>query len=151
MPTPRSTPRKLTAAVALLLASAGVAVVGQKAYELSADPSGEKDCSSAGLSQMADAAAPTTTAAPPAVALSTEAAALPWTQRGGTLNDASCLNRTSVYGVVQVTTVEQIQQALQFAKQNNLKLSLAGARHSMGGHAFAPNALVLDMTRINPM
>ena len=103
MPKPPSTPRKLSAVAALLLASAGL-LVGQKAYELAADPSGEKDCSSLGLPTLpgspADSPAPVTTA------LATEAAALPWSQRGGTLNDASCLNRTPVYGVVQVTTVE---------------------------------------------
>ena len=26
---------------------------------------------------------------------------LPWSQRGGTINDASCLNRTPVHGVVE--------------------------------------------------
>ena len=39
----RSTPRKLTAAAALLLLSAGV-VVGPKASRLAADPVAEKDC-----------------------------------------------------------------------------------------------------------
>src|SRR5688572_14401629 len=148
MPTPRSTSRKLSAVAALVLASAGL-VVGQKAYELSADPSGEKDCSSLGLPTVpgtTDGTVP-----PAATALATETAALPWSQRGGTLNDASCLNRTAVYGVVQVTTVEQIQSALEFARANNLKVSIAGARHSMGGHAFATNAVVLDMTRYNAM
>ncbi|HZO29614.1 MAG TPA: FAD-binding oxidoreductase [Chloroflexota bacterium] len=146
MPKLRSTARKLTAAAALLLASAGALVVGQKAIELSADPSGEKDCSALGLPAL-----PAASAAPSATALATEAAALPWSQRGGTVNDASCLSRTAVYGVLQPTTVEQIQSAVTFAQENDLKLSLAGARHSMGGHAFAPNALVLDMTRFNAM
>ena len=112
MPRPRSTPRKLTAVAALVLASAGV-VVGQKAYEYAADPSGEKDCSSLGVTAVPDAPAATATPASPAPGLIADAASLPWSQRGGTLNDASCLNRTAVYGVVQVTTVEQIQAALE--------------------------------------
>ena len=150
MPTPRFTPRKIPAVAALLLASAGI-LVGQKAYEYAADPSGEKDCSSLGVTAVPGATAAASAPAVPAASLIPDAAALPWSQRGGTLNDASCLNRTAVYGVVQVTTVEQIQSALEFARASNLKVSLAGARHSMGGHAFAPNALVLDMTRFNAM
>ena len=150
MTTNLSTSRKLTAVAALLLASAGL-LGGQKAYEYAADPSGEKDCSSLGLPPLPGAPAASSTSNAPAANLIADAAALPWSQRGGTLNDASCLSRTPVYGVVQVTTVEQIQAALEYARANNLKLSIAGARHSMGGHAFAPNALALDMTRFNAM
>jgi FAD/FMN-containing dehydrogenase len=138
----RPTARKLTAAAALLLVSAGV-VVGPKVYEQAADPLGEKDCSPRGDGAVTPAPAS------PAASLSNEAARLPWSQRGGTLNDASCLNRTPVFGVVQATSVEEIRGALRFAESNGLKVSLAGVRHSMGGHAFAPNALVLDMTRFN--
>jgi len=57
MPTPRFTPRKLPAVAALLLATAGI-VVGQKAYEYAADPSGEKDCSSLGVTAGAPPAPP---------------------------------------------------------------------------------------------
>src|SRR5688500_11903946 len=134
----RSTSRKLAAVAALVLASVGV-VAGQKAFELSADPSGEKDCSSQGLAMLpgssGSAAVSSGTGGTP-TSLSAAAATLPWTQRGGTLNDASCLNRTPVYGVVQVTSVDEIKSALEFAKSNSLKVSIAGARHSMGGHAF---------------
>jgi hypothetical protein len=35
-----------------------------------------------------------------------------------------------------VRTVKEIQGALWFASANRLKVWLAGARHSMGGHAF---------------
>jgi FAD/FMN-containing dehydrogenase len=148
MPAPRSTIKKLTAVAAIALAAGGL-VVGQKASELAADPTGEKDCSADGLPVMTVSNAEP--AVPTAASLTGEAATLPWTQRGGTLNDASCLNRTPVYGVVQVASVEQIQSALAFARANDLKVSLAGARHSMGGHAFFKNALVLDMTRFNTM
>jgi FAD/FMN-containing dehydrogenase len=44
-----------------------------------------------------------------------------------------------------------VKQALLFARQHKLKVSIAGVRHSMGGHAFFKNALVLDMTRFNQM
>lgn len=147
----RPTPRKLTAAAALLLVSAG-AIIGPKANRLAADPVAEKDCPPTTAPEAAGA--PTSSPivpAGPAASLTGEAAALPWSQRGGTLNDASCLNRTPVYGIVQVTTVDEIRSALTFARENGLKVTLAGARHSMGGHAFARDALVLDMMRFNAM
>jgi FAD/FMN-containing dehydrogenase len=34
---------------------------------------------------------------------------------------------------------------LKYAKQNNLKISIAGARHTMGGHTIYPNGIVLNM------
>jgi FAD/FMN-containing dehydrogenase len=138
----RST-KKRTVVIVLALASAG-AFAGQKVIEYSADPVGEKDCPPL----AAEPAAPSLTdlATQPAPAPS-----LAWEQQGGTINDASCLNRTSVYGIVQVRTVEDIQNALQFARANGLKVSIAGVRHSMGGQAFFKNALVLDMTHFNSM
>jgi FAD/FMN-containing dehydrogenase len=150
----KSTARKVTAAAAILLVSASV-IVGPKAARLADDPIGEKDCPPTGVNGASDVAAgapkPAATVSGPAASLTGDAAKLPWSQRGGTVNDASCLNRTAVYGVIQVTNEDQIRSALQFAKENNLKVSLAGARHSMGGHAFAKDALVLDMTRFNTM
>ena len=78
-----------------------------------------------------------------------DAGPLRWSQRGGTINDASCLNRTPVRGVVEVRQVEDVRNALAFARQHGLRVSIAGVRHSMGGHAFARNALVLDMRGFN--
>lgn len=146
MATPRANSRKLTAVAALVLASASAAVVGQKAVEYAADPTMEKDCSSQGVAPAGGThtfslivVAPTPTPLP----------TLPWSQTGGAINDASCLNRTEVYGIVQVTTEEQIKSALRFAQENGLRVSIAGVRHSMGGHAFYKDALVLDITRFN--
>src|SRR5688572_4730510 len=48
---------------------------------------------------------------------------LPWAQTGGFMNDASCLNRTPVYGVVQVKEVDDIRDALRFAAEQGLKVS----------------------------
>ena len=114
----------------------------RKAVQYAADPTGPKDCP-----PFEPEAAPPGTislrAAPPAN--------LQWRQHSGSINDASCLNRTPVYGVVQVRTVEDVRSALQFAAANGLKVSAAGVRHSMGGQAFARGALVLDMTRFNRM
>lgn len=75
--------------------------------------------------------------------------ALPWSAKGGVLNDASGLSMTPVYGVVVVSEEEHIARALAFARANGLKVSVAAVRHSMGGHAFDDNALVLDMRKFN--
>ena len=143
----RRTRNKGKVFLALTLASSG-AVAGQKAYEYSADPAGEKECRP--LDPRASAAPVADPSKPPAEAPA-RAPKVTWARRGGTIDDASCLNRTSVYGIVQVTTVDDIKNALAFAQANGLKLSIAGVRHSMGGQAFSQNAVVLDMTRFNQM
>lgn len=74
-----------------------------------------------------------------------------WLQEGGVINDASCLDQTSVYGVVAIQTEKDIAVALQFARDHGLKVSIAGVKHSMGGQAFAKGNLVLDMTRFNAL
>ncbi len=168
----RSRFTKRRGAAALVLASTSV-FAGQKVYQYSADPVGEKHCpplvaeaalvvpdnrAQTVVTTTPNSLSPGVTVVPSAVSgppaksqNDAGAAALPWAQKGGTINDASCLNQTAVYGVVQVTTVEEIQNALQFAQAKGLKVSIAGVRHSMGGHAFFKNALVLDMTRFNAM
>jgi FAD/FMN-containing dehydrogenase len=65
-------------------------------------------------------------------------------QRGGFVNDASHLNKTAVYGVVRITSEDDVRNALQFARDHNLKITCAGQQHSMGGQAFTHNGLVLD-------
>ncbi|MGE5836410.1 MAG: FAD-binding oxidoreductase, partial [Acidobacteriota bacterium] len=115
----------------------------RKAVQYAADPTGPKDC---------PPLEPESARGAPATPVRGQApASLEWRQHGGSINDASCLNRTPVYGVVQVRTIEDVRRALQFAAANGLKVSAAGVRHSMGGQAFARGALVLDMTRFNRM
>jgi FAD/FMN-containing dehydrogenase len=70
-------------------------------------------------------------------------------QTGGAINDASCLNKTNVYGIVQIHTEEDVAKVLQFARDNNLKITPAGERHSMGGQSFSEGGLVLDMRELN--
>jgi FAD/FMN-containing dehydrogenase len=72
-------------------------------------------------------------------------------QLGGFIDDASHLNKTAVYGVVKVTSVEDIQNTVRFAREHNLKVSAAGSRHSMGGHTFVKDGLVLDMRGFNQL
>lgn len=76
---------------------------------------------------------------------------LPFLQRGGTIDDSSCLNTTPIYGLIAVKNENDIKDALLFAKNSSLKVSLAGVRHSMGGQSFFKNAIVLDMKQFNQM
>lgn len=66
-----------------------------------------------------------------------------------TINDASCLNRTRVYDIVVIKTIDDIRKALKMAHEKKLHISIAGVRHSMGGQAFYNDALVLDMMQFN--
>ncbi|MGQ0383793.1 MAG: FAD-binding oxidoreductase [Gammaproteobacteria bacterium] len=66
-------------------------------------------------------------------------------QRGGEINDASCLNRTPVYAVIEIRSEDDLRGALALARGNSLKVTPAGERHSMGGHSFSRGGLVLDM------
>ena len=106
---------------------------------LAADPAGPKDC---GL------------AAPLPDAMRTAAAAVPaaapvWAQRGGHVNDASCLSRTPVAGVVRPRSEAEVAGALAYAAAQGLTVSAAGVKHSMGGQAFARGGMVLDMRAMN--
>jgi FAD/FMN-containing dehydrogenase len=68
----------------------------------------------------------------------------------GYANDASQLNLTKVDTIIQVPNdkkeiEKQLKEILTYAKENNLKISIAGAKHSMGGHTVYPNGIVLNM------
>jgi FAD/FMN-containing dehydrogenase len=68
----------------------------------------------------------------------------------GHLDDASRLNATSVVEVVPVESDPvlaevQLRGLLERASRDRLKVSIAGSRHSMGGHTIAPNGIVVDM------
>ena len=67
------------------------------------------------------------------------------------INDVSCLNPTPISGLVTVRSEEDIRQALGAAREKGLQVSIAGARHSQGGHAFATRNVVLDMRSFNAM
>lgn len=131
--------RKLLITVSVI----ALVALGAGAYvaPLAADPSRPKDCGSA-----LPAAAPSRPAPVPAVAPVPEPN---WSQRGGTVNDASCLSRTSVAGVVAVRREADVAAALGFARARGLTVSAAGVKHSMGGQAFAAGGVMLDMRAMN--
>lgn len=66
-------------------------------------------------------------------------------QVGGVVNDASCLNEVPVHGVVRPGSEDDVVQAVAYARENDLAVSVSGTRHAMGGQASYPGGLVLDM------
>jgi FAD/FMN-containing dehydrogenase len=127
-----------------IVAISALAGTGYEVNRLSADPVGQKDCPPL----VAENAVVDTNIKVEIAPLSV-GERLKWEQKGGTINDVSCLDRTAVYGIVKVTSVDDIKNALQFAREQYLKISMAGAKHSMGGQAFYKNNLVLDMKSFN--
>ncbi|WP_395623474.1 FAD-binding oxidoreductase [Sphingomonas daechungensis] len=119
----------------------GVAAVGTTvALEpLAADPDGEKDCGDV-LPKVQ---------APLGIAVQEQVPEPRWAQKGGTVNDASCVDRTAIAGVIAPVSEREAQQALTYAKAKGLTISPAGVRHSMGGHAFRRGGLMLDMRKMN--
>jgi FAD/FMN-containing dehydrogenase len=68
----------------------------------------------------------------------------------GKMNDASRYDETPVAKIWEIppdraAAEEQLAGLLQYAHTNHLKISIAGARHSMGGHVIYPNGVVVDM------
>src|SRR5512134_242692 len=119
---------KIVASIAVVSA---LAATGYEVNRLSADPVGEKDCPPAGTA-FADANASSTAPINVEIAPLSAGEMLKWEQKGGTINDVSCLDRTLVYRIVKISGVDDIRNALAFARENKLKVSMAGVRHSMG-------------------
>jgi FAD/FMN-containing dehydrogenase len=119
----------------LLLACA--ALLSGKISEYSSPPDREKLCDF--IFPVSHDAKPTT------LIIKTPPPSIAFEEQACFINDASCLNRTPVYGVIKIQTVDDVRNALEFARANHLKVSIAGQRHSMGGQSFSANGLVLDM------
>jgi FAD/FMN-containing dehydrogenase len=137
--------RKKSRYLAFFLAIAIVLIAAKEFLEYAAAPAEEKT-SDFVYPPNVDQTKPTTLMlqAPPSPQV-------PFEQVGGTINDASHLNKTSVYGIVKVTSVDDITKALQFARDHNLKVTAAGQRHSMGGQSFVQDGVVLDMRGFNQL
>ncbi len=74
----------------------------------------------------------------------------------GFADDASRLNRTPVAEVWPVPTdpaqaEAQLRDLLRRARETKLGVSVAGARHSMGGHTIAAGGVVIDMLPFNAL
>jgi FAD/FMN-containing dehydrogenase len=134
----KSSPRKKRAALASILIAPLALGAGKIIYDYGTAPTKEKDCDFV-FPVTADQTTPTAISARPSERPVSVA------QRGGTINDASCLNKTVIHSVVRVSSIDDVRNALQFARDNKLKVTAAGQRHSMGGQSFTRGGLVLDM------
>src|SRR5438552_305087 len=128
-------------AVAVLVVLFGVYGL-RKLQALAADPTGEKDCRPAAAAEQGKIDLERIKAVAPLQGVK-------WSQLGGSINDASCLNTTEIYGVVEAHSVDDIEKTLKFARDNKLSITTAGVRHSMGGQAFRKGGIVLDLRTFN--
>jgi FAD/FMN-containing dehydrogenase len=74
----------------------------------------------------------------------------------GRTDDASRLDETAVAKIWKIPDEEadaekQLADLLEYARTNHLKISIAGARHTMGGHTIYPNGILIDMLPFNRM
>lgn len=137
---PKPTRKKLYALAGVVIAT-GTLFLGKRGYDMTTAPTEEKDC---------DFAFPDDDSGELSITYySLDEAGAPIQQVGGTINDASCLNQTSVYGIVNITSETDLQNALAFAAEHDLAITPAGERHSMGGQSFSRGGLVLDMREFN--
>ena len=133
--------RKRTLLLSIALVLAGFFVLcAQKVFEYAAAPDKEKE---------SDFVFPSSADQEKAVVLPAEPALFSFERRGGFTNDASHLNKTAVYGIVKPASEDDIRSALQFARENNLKVTCAGQQHSMGGQTFTQGGIVLDLRNFN--
>jgi decaprenylphospho-beta-D-ribofuranose 2-oxidase len=65
------------------------------------------------------------------------------------LMDVSGLMPVKVDTIVEGKEEESIVQVVKEAKESEKKISIAGKRHSMGGHTYYKDSIVLDMTSYN--
>ncbi len=128
----------------LSLLGATIIFVSTKIYSLTAAPSKAKECEF--IYPLAEGQAKPTT-----ITITQFDSSINWQQKGGVANDASCLNKTPVYGVVTINTSEDVKNALHFARENKLKVTSAGQQHSMGGQSFSPGGLILNMKNFKEM
>ena len=67
------------------------------------------------------------------------------------VTDFGDLYPSNVHKVVYPKTTCDVQEAIAYARKHNLKISIAGVRHSQGGQTNASGSLNLDMTQMNAL
>ena len=131
--------------IASFFAVALLALGAKKTYDLAAPPVADKPC---------DFIYPVSSSEKSAIAKLFDTAKknmISLMQKGGFINDASCVNKTAIHGIVDVQKEEDIKKALKYARENKLKVTMAGQRHSMGGQTFTHGGLVLDIRNFKKM
>lgn len=63
--------------------------------------------------------------------------------------DVARLTPARVARIDEITGVVQLQEVLRQAREGGLKVSIAGSRHSQGGHTYTAGGVVLDMRGFN--
>ena len=63
--------------------------------------------------------------------------------------DVARIAPARVAAVAAARDVEQLQAVLRDARQRGLKVSVAGSRHSQGGHTYTAGGVVLNMRTFN--
>jgi hypothetical protein len=71
-------------------------------------------------------------------------------EQDGYADDVSHLNLTPIDSNVDVTNdsarmIVQLRELILYSKKHSLSLSIAGAKHSMGGHTISPNGVRVNM------
>ena len=74
----------------------------------------------------------------------------------GYTNDESHLNLTKIDSIFDVGNNPKeirtrLKNILLYAKENKLKISIAGAKHSMGGHTMNNGGVIINMLSYNHM
>lgn len=64
------------------------------------------------------------------------------------INDISNLNATCVDRIAYPTTIKELIDVVNLAKKDGVKISMAGKRHSQGGHTFYSNNVVIDTNKL---
>ena len=67
------------------------------------------------------------------------------------VDDVTRLNEDTIQRIFFVRCNDDIKYALALARKRGVKVSMRGAKHSMGGHTIARNGFLLDMERMNKM
>jgi FAD/FMN-containing dehydrogenase len=126
----------------VLLAASFLVLGARKVYEYAVAPEQDKD--SDFVFPTESAPEKTTT-----IVFDPKLAAFTFRQVGGFTDDASHLNKTPIYGIVEITSENDIRNALRYAREHKLKVTCAGQQHSMGGQTFSAGGLVLDLRGFN--
>ncbi|MFD2909091.1 FAD-binding protein [Flavobacterium ardleyense] len=68
----------------------------------------------------------------------------------GYTNDASRLSLTKVDSIIDVRSsrieiINQLRELLEYSVANKIPISIAGAKHTMGGHTMYPDGIVVNM------
>ena len=68
---------------------------------------------------------------------------------GGTMSDWGRMQKAKVGYVTKPKAEAELQQIINFAADNQSKVSMRGSAHSAGGHSFVEDGIVIDMRDMN--